>query len=75
MARRGLELEPEVQRYVGQDGAGPAWVRRVKPKAARSGPEWEGGWGGMAETQWHGMDGDGTINVMEIMDVDGFEWT
>lgn len=29
----------------------------------------------MAETQWHGMDGDGTINVMEIMDVDGFEWT
>lgn len=43
VARRGLELEPEVQRYVGQDGAGPAWVRRVKPKAARSGPEWEDG--------------------------------
>lgn len=29
----------------------------------------------MAETQWHGMDGDGIINAMEIMDVDGFEWT
>lgn len=59
---------------MGQHGAGPAWVRRVKPKAAWPGPEWEG-WDGMAETNGMGTHGDGTINAMEIMDVDGFEWT
>lgn len=59
---------------MGQDGAGPAWVRRVKPKAARSGPQWEDG---MEWLRPNGMGthGDGTINAMEIMDVDGFEWT
>jgi hypothetical protein len=46
----------------------------VKPKAAWSGPEWEDG---MEWLRPNGMGthGDGIINAMEIMDVDGFEWT